>query len=60
SQWKRRLLEQGATIFDNGAVQQHQRKMAQREAQLYEQMGGSRWKWNGKKKYPAQLRPNGC
>lgn len=39
SQWKRQLLEQGATIFDNGAVQQHQREMAQTEAQLYEQIG---------------------
>jgi transposase-like protein len=39
SQWKRQLLEQGATIFDNGAVQQQQREMAQTEAQLYEQIG---------------------
>jgi putative transposase len=39
SQWKRQLLAEGATIFDNGAVQQQQREMAQTEAQLYEQIG---------------------
>ena len=39
SQWKRQLLEQGATIFDNGASQQQQREMAQTEAELYEQIG---------------------
>jgi transposase-like protein len=39
SQWKRQLLEEGATIFDNGASQQQQREMAQTEAELYEQMG---------------------
>ena len=39
SQWKRQLLEQGATIFDNGASQQQQREMAQTEADLYEQIG---------------------
>ena len=39
SQWKRQLLEEGATIFDNGASQQQQREMAQTEAELYEQIG---------------------
>lgn len=39
SQWKRQLLEQGATIFDNGAVQQQQRDLAKTEAELYEQIG---------------------
>jgi transposase-like protein len=39
SQWKRQLLEEGATIFDNGATQQQQREMAQTEAELYEQIG---------------------
>ena len=39
SQWKRQLLEEGATIFDNGASQQQQRDMAQTEAELYEQIG---------------------
>jgi len=39
SQWKRQLLAEGATIFDNGAAQQQQRDMAQTEAQLYEQIG---------------------
>jgi transposase-like protein len=39
SQWKRQLLEEGATIFDNGAAQQQQREMAQTEAELYEQIG---------------------
>jgi len=39
SQWKRQLLAQGAIIFDNGAVQQQQREVAQTEAQLYEQIG---------------------
>ena len=39
SQWKRQLLEEGATIFDNGASQQQQREMAQTEADLYEQIG---------------------
>lgn len=39
SQWKRQLLEEGATIFDNGTAQQQQRDMAQTEAELYEQIG---------------------
>jgi putative transposase len=39
SQWKRQLLEEGATIFDNGATQQQQRDIAQTEAELYEQIG---------------------
>ena len=39
SQWKRQLLAEGATIFDNGAAQQQQREMAQTEAELYEQIG---------------------
>lgn len=39
SQWKRQLLEEGATIFDNGMAQQQQREMAQTEAELYEQIG---------------------
>jgi transposase-like protein len=39
SQWKRQLLEEGATIFDNGAIQQQQRDIAQTEAELYEQIG---------------------
>jgi len=39
SQWKRQLLEEGATIFDNGTAQQQQREMAQTEAELYEQIG---------------------
>ena len=39
SQWKRQLLEEGATIFDNGTAQQQQRDMAQTEAELYKQIG---------------------
>ena len=39
SQWKRQLLAEGATIFDNGAAQQQQRDMAKTEAELYEQIG---------------------
>lgn len=39
SQWKRQLLAEGATIFDNGTAQQQQREMAQTEAELYEQIG---------------------
>ncbi|GAB4420643.1 MAG: transposase [Anaerolineae bacterium] len=38
SQWKRQLLEEGATIFGNGSVQQ-QREAAKTEAELYEQIG---------------------
>jgi transposase-like protein len=38
SQWKRQLLAEGATIFDNGSGQQ-QREAAKTEAELYEQIG---------------------
>jgi putative transposase len=38
SQWKRQLLDEGATIFGNGSVQQ-QREAAKTEAELYEQIG---------------------
>jgi putative transposase len=38
SQWKGQLLEEGPTIFGNGAVRQ-QREAAQAEADLYEQIG---------------------
>ncbi len=38
SQWKRQLLEQGATIFSNGAGHQ-QKEAARLEADLYEQIG---------------------
>ena len=38
SQWKRQLLEEGATLFGNGWAQQ-QRAAAQTEAELYEQIG---------------------
>ena len=39
SQWKRQLLEAGATIFDNGSSQRHQQEAAKTEAELYEQIG---------------------
>ena len=38
SQWKRQLLEEGATLFGNGSVKQ-QREAAQVETELYEQIG---------------------
>lgn len=38
SQWKRQLLEEGATIFGNGSGHQ-QREAARVEADLYEQIG---------------------
>jgi len=38
SQWKRQLLEEGATLFGNGSVKQ-QREAVKVEADLYEQIG---------------------
>ena len=38
SQWKRQLLEEGATIFGQGSAQP-QREAAKVEAELYEQIG---------------------
>jgi transposase-like protein len=38
SQWKRQLLEEGATIFGNGSGRE-QREAARVEADLYEQIG---------------------
>ncbi len=38
SQWKRQLLEEGATIFDKRLVQP-ERETAKVEAELYEQIG---------------------
>jgi transposase-like protein len=38
SQWKRQLLEEGASIFSNGSTH-HQREAAKLEADLYEQIG---------------------
>jgi putative transposase len=38
SQWKRQLLEEGASIFSNGSAHQ-QREAAKLEADLYEQIG---------------------
>jgi putative transposase len=39
SQWKRQLLEEGATLFDNGSSQRQQREVAKLETELYEQIG---------------------
>ena len=38
SQWKRQLLEEGASIFGNGSAHQ-EREVARLEAGLYEQIG---------------------
>jgi len=38
SQWKRQLLEEGATLFGNGSGHQ-QREAGKLEADLYEQIG---------------------
>jgi transposase-like protein len=38
SQWKRQLLEEGASIFNNGSAHQ-EREAARLEAGLYEQIG---------------------
>jgi transposase-like protein len=38
SQWKRQLLQEGASIFGNGSAQQQQ-AAAKAEAELYEQIG---------------------
>ena len=38
SQWKRQLLEEGATLFGNGSVKQ-QHEAAKVETDLYEQIG---------------------
>jgi len=38
SQWKRQLLEEGASIFGNGSAHQ-EREAARLEAGLYEQIG---------------------
>jgi len=58
SQWKRQLLEQGATIFGNGSGNE-QRVAARLEADLYEQIGRLKveLEWV-KKACPARLRPN--
>jgi transposase-like protein len=39
SQWKRQLLAEGATLFDNGSSQRQQREVAKLETELYEQIG---------------------
>ena len=38
SQWKRQLLEEGATVFDRG-MKRRQREQDAREEDLYEQIG---------------------
>lgn len=38
SQWKRQLLEEGATVFERG-TERRQREQAAREEDLYEQIG---------------------
>ena len=38
SQWKRQLLEEGASLFGNGSVK-HQREATRVETELYEQIG---------------------
>ena len=38
SQWKRQLLEEGASLFKKNAAKQ-QRELEQREVELYEQIG---------------------
>ncbi len=39
SQWKRHLVEEGATIFDTGSSQRQQQEVVKLETELYEQIG---------------------
>ena len=55
SQWKRRLLEEGATVFDRG-TERWQRAQEAREADLYEQIGRLKMELEWlKKKLPASV-----
>lgn len=39
SQWKRQLVAEGATIFDNGSTQRQRQEVTKLEVDLYEQIG---------------------
>jgi transposase-like protein len=53
SEWKSRLLEEGASIFSTGGVQQ-QREQAALQAELYEQIGRLKMELEWVKKKAAQ------
>lgn len=54
SQWKRQLLEEGATVFDRGA-ERRQREQAAREEDLYEQIGRLKMELEWVKKKAARF-----
>lgn len=54
SQWKRRLLEEGATVFDRGTARRQREQEAQ-EIDLYEQIGRLKMELEWLKKKAARL-----
>jgi putative transposase len=58
SQWKRQLLDEGATVFSTTTAQ-HQRQQETLQAELYEQIGRLKMdlEWL-KKREPSRLRPD--
>ena len=60
SAWKKKLLEEGSTVFGGNAARQLREQEA-RETELYEQIGRLKMEleWLKKKSCPIRLRPNG-
>ena len=54
SKWKKQLLTEGPTVFDNNTAQQLQ-AVAEREAELYEQIGRLKMELEWLKKKAAQF-----
>jgi len=54
SQWKRQLLEEGATVFDRG-MERRQREQAAQEEDLYEQIGRLKMELEWLKKKAARF-----
>jgi transposase-like protein len=54
SKWKKQLLAEGPTVFDNNTAQQLE-AVAEREAELYEQIGRLKMELEWLKKKAAQF-----